>query len=340
MPAALPDHLPTIDPDELAWLATLPDVESRLVRTERHGERCRYRVVHGPFAEDELANLPERDWTLLVNDVEKHLPALRAYVDLVDCVPDWRIDDLMISFAVPGGSVGPHRDNYDVFLCQGLGTRRWTYTQRDVRPDPAASQDLALLRPFDGDTCEAVKGDVLYLPLGIAHWGIAEDACLTYSIGMRAPRRSELAGSEDPGIDDPFYEDGGLTIDEVRPGYISPRAIARARALLADTVLDSTDVAQRLGRFVTRPKDWLRPDTIEEPIADIGALRVHGMARMAWDDDNVYLNGASRPLAAVQQPMIAELCATRENLPNIETNGGHAELIRWLARNGAFEMRP
>ena len=117
--------MPVLEPDELAWLATLPDVESRLVFTEGTRANARYRVEHGPFEEQRLSELPQSNWTLLVQDVEKHLPDFRQWFECVTFVPDWRIDDLMISFAAPGGSVGPHQDNYDVFLCQGMGRREW-----------------------------------------------------------------------------------------------------------------------------------------------------------------------------------------------------------------------
>ena len=188
MPGAKSPLRPSVTRNELAWLATLDDVESRIVFTDRDGDRLRYRVVNGPFDADFLASLPKRDWTLLVHDVEKHLPALRALFDLVPFVPDWRIDDLMVSFAAPGGGVGPHRDNYDVFLCQGIGAREWRVSLDAIGDDTDASADLALLRAFDGSRFDTREGDVLYLPPGAAHWGTAQRACITYSIGMRAPQ--------------------------------------------------------------------------------------------------------------------------------------------------------
>jgi len=335
---AVPDGLPQLDPDELAWLATLEDVESRLVFTQRDGDRCRYRVQHGPFAENEIRQLPERDWTLLVNDVEKHLPELRPIVDLVEFLPDWRLDDLMVSFAAPGGGVGPHKDNYDVFLCQGPGSRQWHYTTDDIPTDADASADLALLQPFDGERCVARPGDLLYLPPHVPHWGTANDACLTYSIGMRAPRLSDLRAEDATGAADPFYADPELRIEEVHPGYISPTAIERAVSLLGgELVRDET--AMRLGCFVTRNKDWLRPDGMTE-LPD-GDLRLHGMARIAWDDEHVYLNGASRSLESGERELIGSLCRDR-CIPRAELAGFLAVdalrvLIEWLLRHGAFE---
>ena len=139
VPGALPRVRPSVSRNELGWLATLEDVESRLVFTERSGDQVRYVAETGPFDADYLAALPRRDWTLLVHDVEKHLPAMRRLFAHVSFIPDWRIDDLMVSFAAPGGGVGPHTDNYDVFLCQGIGVREWNVSSDDIAKDPAAS---------------------------------------------------------------------------------------------------------------------------------------------------------------------------------------------------------
>ena len=213
---AVPRLRPTVTRNELAWLATQNDVESRIVFTDRGGDRIRYRAESGPFDGEFLAQLPKRDWTLLVHDVEKHLPVMRRLFALVPFVPDWRIDDLMVSFAAPGGGVGPHRDNYDVFLCQGIGIREWRITADDIPLDPGASDDLALTREFESGECfEARAGDVLYLPPGVVHWGTASRACLTYSIGMRAPQLSDL-DAELPDVEghNPFYADPDLAADE------------------------------------------------------------------------------------------------------------------------------
>ncbi len=338
----VPQGVPAIDADELAWLATLADVESRLVFTEHEGGRRRYRVEHGPFDDGELEALPDRDWTLLVNDVEKHLPALRRIVELIDFVPDWRVDDLMISFAAPGGGVGPHRDNYDVFLCQGEGTRRWVYTSDSPSPDPDASDDIALVKPFDAPSLEATPGDVLYLPPGIAHWGTATSRCLTYSIGMRAPRLSDLLG-ETPGRDpDPFYVDPDLQCDEAVPGLISERALDRAAQLVSGHArLARDEVADRLGCYVTSPKHWLRPDPDDTPLDRAHELVLHGMGRIAFDSRRVYANGASRTLAPDQRELIRKLCRDRrldrEKLPNILSSAPNRALISWMMRQGALE---
>ena len=131
--------------------------------------------------------------------------------------------------------------------------------------DADASGELALLQPFEGERCVARPGDLLYLPPNVPHWGTANDACLTYSIGMRAPRLSDLRAENATGAADPFYADPDLRIEEVRPGYISPTAIERAVSLLSGE-LARDETAMRLGCFVTRNKDWLRPDGVHQDV--------------------------------------------------------------------------
>lgn len=343
MPRGLERLRPSVTRNELAWLATLEDVESRLVFTEVCKDAARYKAETGPFDSDYLATLPARGWTLLVHDVEKHLPAMRKLFAAVPFVPDWRIDDLMVSFAAPGGGVGPHTDNYDVFLCQGIGIREWHVSEQDIPADALASDDLALIQPFEGQTYQAHEGDVLYLPPGVAHWGTARRACITYSIGMRAPQLSDLGGElPDDESENPFYTDPDLGPDESRPGYISPSAITRAVALCGDAG-DERDVARALGRSVTATKEWLTPEgaSDEEGAALVdGKLRLnaHGMARIAWDDCDVFVNGRHFPLRSEDIPLVEEFCRTRALPARRVARTSCPELLAWMARAGAFEL--
>ena len=317
MPRAVDKIRPAITRNELAWLATFEDVESRIVYTDRSGEKTTYSVETGPFDEDFLGALPLRDWTLLVHDVEKHLPAMRQLFDLVPFIPDWRIDDLMVSFAAPGGGVGPHRDYYDVFLCQGIGIRDWTYTPLRVPENKAASRDLLLVEEFSGEEKTCVEGDVLYLPPGVAHWGTAKRACMTYSIGMRAP---------------PYFGDPDLELSEVSPGYISRAALNRAG-----------EQSTELGRSVTELKEWLRPEppdnaTLEQlRLKPSAQLELHGMTRIAYDDEHVYVNGACRAISEKERAGVAGLCSERR-LNSATSVAFSPELLSWLASRGAFEL--
>ena len=346
IPRAVGRIQPSVTRNELAWLATLDDVESRLVFTQRSDHGVRYAAESGPFDTDYLAALPKRDWTLLVHDVEKHLPAMRRLFRHVPFVPDWRIDDLMVSFAAPGGGVGPHRDNYDVFLCQGIGSRDWHVSTEEIADDPVASDDLALLTPFSGQTHTVCEGDVLYLPPGVAHWGTATRACMTYSIGMRAPQLTDLF-PESHGDDNPhlFYADPDLEVDESIPGYLSPNSLARVEDLVGGRLGDY-DAALALGCYITQTKDWLAPEgaTDEEAAAILGAdgaalkLSVHGMARIAWDDRHIYANGAFLARGGIDAEWLAKLCAMRQFSVDRRNDGEQAACLGWMLRMGVFEL--
>lgn len=376
LPSGMDPSRPTLSPDELAWLATLPDVESRLIYTHDNGTICSYSIEHGPFDEADLMRLPESNWTLLVQDVDKHLPDFRALFEQVPFVPDWRIDDVMVSFAAPGGSVGPHLDQYDVFLCQGEGRREWRLTTSDKAVASDVSAELSLLRPFDAEWEHlAENGDVLYLPPGIPHWGIATDRCMTYSIGMRAPQLSEFMATHQrlfpgsQGLPRPalsqstghatFYRDPDLDVDEARPGLISEHALRRMRAcwrLPDDSVPDELTVT--FGCLVTEPKPWLTPDRLSitasrklvSNLQQRDTLPLHGMARVAYATGpagsagaaRVFANGFHREVDASLAGHVAELCRQRQlraaNHDQWRKAGPLREFLVWLLACGVFDL--
>jgi len=361
MPRALPDVWPALEADELAWLALQQDVEARLVFTRRTDAKVAYELRQGPFESSAFTALPRIDWTLLVNDVDKHLPDFRAFFAHINFLPDWRIDDLMVSFAAPGGSVGPHVDHYDVFLVQGKGRRRWAVGSAD-RTEPADdASGLSLVRPFEPDaTWDAAEGDVLYLPPGIPHWGIATDDCVTYSIGMRAPTMRELAfgyarvtGTDGTAVtaDPVFYADPDLGPDEAVPGCIHPRAVDRIRQqeLLGPDVDDVT-LAQTLGCVMTDPKAWLMPDPpgrqrVDALLMQPVDLAVHGMARIAWHPAarlQVFVNGDAFEADPGLLAFVKRICERRavdaaEIAAAASVRDG-AELVRWMLNEGLFDV--
>ncbi len=342
LPQATNLTLPTISADELGWLATQDDVESRLIFVDRSGESSRYRAETGPFDEETLQNLPTSDWTLLVHDVEKHLPDFRAYFELVPFIPEWRIDDLMISFAAPGGGVGPHLDNYDVFLVQSEGTREWRFTDDLVVDDPAASNDIALLQEFEGNKVRAGPGDILYLPPGVAHWGTALDNCVTCSIGMRAPQISDLTDElPDEEASNPFYTDTDLGLEEsASKGKISKKAAARAAALTG-----RDEAGKALGRSVTETKEWITPecdeddvDALVEKLKDGVTIPFHGMSRFAYDEENVYVNGRAGERYATPDEFLDLIARNRSLNP---THGGpapDARTVEFMLKAGLFDL--
>jgi 50S ribosomal protein L16 3-hydroxylase len=209
----------------------------------------------------------------------------------------------MLSFAVPGGGTGPHVDQYDVFLCQLLGRREWRLAGKSAARQEVRHGDLSLLQPFhDPAPYRAEVGDVLYLPPGVPHWGVAADHCMTLSIGMRAPTRDELrrtfarefAASANPFAlagEATFYTDPDLQAGEAAPGAITQAAITRCRELCEPSVdVSDESLAITLGCTVTELKAWLEPQQVaDEDIAEDlrrapedAVWSVHGMSRIAW----------------------------------------------------------
>jgi 50S ribosomal protein L16 3-hydroxylase len=254
---AFPGFVAPLAPEDLAGLACEEAALSRIVLHDRATDRWTLR--HGPFAEEEFPGMPRQDWSLLVQDVDKWDDDVRALLARFDFLPRWRIDDVMVSFAAPGGSVGAHVDQYDVFLLQGQGRRRW-----QISTDPDAPQafrddaELRLLADFV-PTHEWVlePGDMLYLPPGVPHHGVALDACLTFSVGMRAPSQAELIGDFADTLaaslpEAQRYSDPDLQLP-TDPAEIDDAALDRALAALEPLrTADRATLRDWFGGFVTR----------------------------------------------------------------------------------------
>jgi 50S ribosomal protein L16 3-hydroxylase len=243
-------------------LAGEENIETRLVL--EHGERP-WEVHFGPFSSADLESLPDSGWTLLFQDMDKHLPEVAALFREFEGMPRWRIDDIMISFAVDKGSVGPHTDEYDVFLIQAEGKRRW-----QINADPHADNslvaglDMKILQYFEPTEEWLLEpGDVLYLPPGVAHWGVAEGECITWSVGFRAPSATELfthwADEKLHSIDSVRYSDPDLQLQS-HAGEIQPQAVEKLRTMLLSALEQETDdFAEWFGRYITEPKENLQP---------------------------------------------------------------------------------
>lgn len=293
---AFPGFESPIAPEDLAGLACEELALSRIVLHERDTDRWHLR--HGPFQESEFPTLPDHDWTLLVQDVDKWDADVARVLEAFDFLPRWRIDDVMVSFAAPGGSVGAHVDQYDVFLLQAQGHRRW---QVDASPAPDTTfrddAELKLLRTFN-PTHDWVlgPGDMLYLPPGIPHHGVAEDACLTFSVGMRAPSAAELLGD----FVDTLASDADESLRYADPDLAPAKdaaeidAEAMRRAVEALNVLRMNDperLGDWFGRFITLYRAGGEAATqeaersrieIEWDLANGAALHRHPFSRMAW----------------------------------------------------------
>ena len=252
---ALPGYISPISPDELAGLALEEEVESRLVE----GGSNNWSLRHGPFTEQDFLDLSEQDWTLLVQGVDLWVPQVQQLLKRFDFLPPWRLDDVMVSFACPGGSVGPHFDQYDVFLLQVEGTRRWQIGGHcDGNTPLQADCPLRVLESFSSQREWLLEpGDMLYLPPGIAHWGVAESECLTYSIGFRSPSIADLLG--DLAVElmaqgyDAQYRDPAMTQALAGPD-IAQAFVAQAKQQLWQAIDNDDLIGDWFARFMTAPK--------------------------------------------------------------------------------------
>ncbi len=192
---AFPDFEMPFTAEELAGLACDTDAPSRMII--EYGlppENKPWQVKVAPFEDEDFTTLPDSHCTFLVNDLDRYIPELGNIIEPFRFIPDWRIDDLMVSYAEDQGSVGPHTDDYDVFLIQGQGKRRWkVITREDYNKVLIPDLPIAILKEFDEDEDWLLEtGDMLYLPPNTPHYGIAEGACFTFSVGFQAPRTVDL----------------------------------------------------------------------------------------------------------------------------------------------------
>ena len=314
-----------LEPDELAGLACEGDVESRLVVKSDDS----WKLENGPLPAERFGELGENPWTLLVQAVDHHVPEVAALLECFRFIPNWRVDDVMVSYAEHGGGVGPHFDNYDVFLVQGLGRRRWQIgaacnDATELLPHP----DLRLLVDFQ-PVAEWVlePGDMLYIPPGIAHDGVAVgDDCMTYSIGFRAPSRGELIAGWAQSLigelaEDDRYGDPGLSRQD-NPGEISAEAIAALHAMVAEKLQDREAFARWFGQYATAPKnpeiDWqpeqpLGREEVEHRLAEGVPLLRNPATRFSFigqgaDNLTLFVDGEMFECSAAAAGFAKRLC--------------------------------
>lgn len=328
---AFPGYESPIAPEDLAGLACEDGVLARIIEHDRGNDD--WTVRQGPFPEEVFPAMPHQDWTLLVQDVDKWDADIADLLHHFTFLPRWRLDDIMVSFAAPGGSVGAHVDQYDVFLLQALGHRRWmidaSVAMGGAQPplEFRDDVDIRLLREFTPSHDWVLgPGDMLYLPPNVPHHGVAEDACLTFSVGMRAPSAAELLGDFadsllDEADDDLRYADPDLALPR-DPAEIDDDAMARVVRALD---LLRTDDPQRLGdwfgRFITlyrNAREVTAPDDDETKRSRIevewdlehgASLHRHPYSRMAWrragKGAQLYVNGEAHALSRADATRIA-----------------------------------
>lgn len=353
IPAAVPDFAPPLSRHELAGLALEDAVESRIVEQSNGQQGGRWRVQHGPFAEADFTRASP--WTLLVQAVDHYVPAVYALRDLVDFLPGWRIDDVMVSYGTDGASVGPHYDNYDVFLLQGEGHKLWRVGQRcDADTALLDHDELRILRDFQlQDEFLLGPGDMLYVPPGVAHWGIAAGESTTFSIGFRAPRLNDmLSRFTDDALErlDPeqFFQDAGRS-RVAAGGEIAAEDVASAKAQLIDAIATLEDSGRWLGELVTEPREAALPDgeDLAQQCAMVTAgpcaLRLEAGTRLAWirqrGGASVFANGQSiavaEPALHYLQVLWREHCLDESMVAALLDQVDGAVLVKFLIEAGS-----
>lgn len=337
---AIPEFTGLLSPEELAGLACEDEVQSRLVIQQTK----KWQVKHGAFDEDDFLKLPKKNWTLLVQGVNHHLPEAAELLSMFNFIPHTRLDDLMVSYAPDGGGVGPHLDSYDVFLLQGQGQRLWRISEQDdhtLVPDAP----LRILQNFETQQEWLLEaGDMLYLPPKLAHWGIAVGDCMTYSIGFRAPSAAELASEflaylQETKTFSGLYADPDLTL-QTHPAEISPSMTQKVSAILQQVKWNESDVTQFLGRYLSEPKPdvvFEQPGKISEKVF-IEQLKKHGLqlslkSQMLFHDEYFFINGEQFEFSNGTSGMLRKLADQRfisaTELANIQDDTLIQQFYQW-----------
>ena len=344
---AIAGYQPFLSRAALARLASREEVESRLIVQKEQG----WTLKKGPFPARSLPPLNQPGWTLLVQGVDLHEPAGHALLQQFRFVPDARMDDLMVSFATPGGGVGPHFDSYDVFLLQASGRRRWKIgKQKDFSLQPG--MPLKVLQNFEADEEFVLEaGDMLYLPPRYAHDGMAEASigrdgkpadCMTYSIGFRCPVQGELSADLLHRLAE-MGEDAAESGDEESQGARAvPRRMYRdlaqsatetpaampaglaefARQAVLEALNDPLALACALGESLSEPKSGIWFDEAGQPwdgeAAKAGqtGIALNARTRMMYDSDHLFINGESYRAKGADAALMQRLANQRHLAPS------------------------
>lgn len=296
---AIPGFSGLLTPKQLMTLSCNPDAQSRLVTYSQK----RWELRHGPFKTGDFSKLGKTQWTVLVQGVNHSLPQAEELLKRFNFIPHSRLDDLMVSYAPKAGGVGPHFDSYDVFLLQGSGHRRWQISEQQDKT-LVEGAPLRILKHFKKEQeWILAPGDMLYLPPHCAHNGIAEDDCMTYSIGFRTPSYQELGEQflihlQDNLCLDGMYADPDLKT-QTHPSEISTQMLRQVEKAIKQIKWGTSDIADFLGRYLSEPKSHIFFDPPEKPLTLTGfqkAIKSNGLklnlkTQMLCQQHTVFING-------------------------------------------------
>lgn len=334
-----------VDPiaaDEIAGLAMEEQVESRLVY-KKDGQ---WQAAFGPF--ESYEHLGSENWSLVVQALDNFSEEAAEIIEAFRFLPHWRLDDLMTSFATPGGSVGPHIDNYDVFICQGSGKRRWRVGARGEHVEFAAHEALLHVEPFEAIIDEEIEaGDILYIPPGFPHEGITIETSMSFSVGFRANSAvSVLSAFADHLID---TEQGTQLLEDPNrqavshSGEVSNNDFSSIKSQLQNLLDDEKSFKAFTGQFLTTAKhelDILLPDEPFELSEVSNLLHSHGIKRLGglrafYFEDTIsqglcYINGSEVVFSADIADGVKLLCDNVTLLPE--------DVVKWCNHAAFIEL--
>ncbi len=350
---AFPELAYRLSPEDLMELAQEESAESRIILEKG---KTPWELRKGPFTAKQFKALPKTHWTLLVQAVDHYLPELADYLDHFSFIPNWRIDDIMLSFAPEGGSVGPHYDQYDVFLIQGIGNRRWQLGQHCDESTPRVQgTPLRIIENIAVNFDEVLgPGDLLYVPPGLSHYGVAQNDCSTYSIGFRAPALAHLLER----VVDVALENAGATklfADTAREpahhsGELTDRDLEALRTQLMGLLDDRTVLRAAIAPFLSEAKyedyepqgEEFTTDEIREAFASGAFLRRDPASRCLYTlqdgkPDGLFINGQEVEFPIAITDFVRLLADNRqleaEALASWQDND---EALLWLAEQLAL----
>lgn len=360
---ALPGFINPLSADELAGLALDDDVESRIV-IETPGKAPYWQLKPGPFVDADFSVLPKTHWTLLVQGVDRLIPDVTCLLDHFDFIPQWRVDDVMISYAVKQGSVGPHYDNYDVFLYQARGRRKWSLTTKNCTEDNyLKGVDLRIMNQFDvEDEYILEEGDMLYLPPHVGHHGVSlDDDCMTYSFGYRSYQGQELWDSfgdhlsEQQQFKSLYHDPNWANLPAT--SAIPPEAWRHAKQLMQQLLNNEQHLKAWFGCFATRldqqAEQQMPLPLIEDELCELpefltalrereGLLR-DATCRVAYHDEgelHLFINGCEWDIKGVDLALVKAVANHRrlmvaQLMPYLESSDNQHFLfelwkLQWL----------
>ncbi|CEK10524.1 JmjC domain-containing protein [Legionella hackeliae] len=331
---ALPTLVNPLSPDELAGLALEEEVESRIV-FETPGKAPCWHLKRGPFSAKDFKKLPETHWTLLVQAVDRFVPEVALMLNYFDFIPQWRVDDIMISYAVEQGSVGPHYDNYDVFLYQAIGSRKWSLTTKNCHKENRLHGiELRIMNDFQTEEEYILEeGDMLYLPSHVGHYGIAvSKECMTYSFGYRSYQAQEMWDSfgehlaEHKQADSLYKDPDWTTIDAT--SELPPRAWKNAKELMEQLLKDESQLKSWFGCFATQldqHAEELMPEPLSEEVSlddfmnelnEAQGIMRNPLCRFAYQDEepgilHLFINGHKWNVEGISNTLIKLIANSR-----------------------------